>query len=154
VKVRLLAIGRDRSGLFAPAVDEYLGRLGRTLKLELVELPEARRHAGTPQAKEEEGATLLARLRPGERLVALDERGEQPTSVELARRLARWQERGQDVALVIGGADGLAPAVLERAAERLSLSRLTLPHRLARLVLVEQLYRAVTILRGEPYHKD
>jgi 23S rRNA (pseudouridine1915-N3)-methyltransferase len=74
--------------------------------------------------------------------------------VELARRLARWQARGQDVALVIGGADGLAPAVLERAAERLSLSRLTLPHRLARLVLVEQLYRAVTILRGEPYHKD
>jgi len=154
VKLRLLAIGRDRSGLFAPAVDEYLGRLARTLKLELVELPEARRHAGTPQAREEEGATLLARLRPGERLVALDERGEQPTSVELARRLQRWQERGQDVALVIGGADGLSAAVLERAAERLSLSRLTLPHRLARLVLVEQLYRAATILRGEPYHKD
>jgi 23S rRNA (pseudouridine1915-N3)-methyltransferase len=154
VKVRVLAIGRDRSGLFAPAVDEYLGRLARTLKLEVVELPEARRHAGTPQAREEEGAAILAKLRPGERLVALDERGEQPTSVELARRLARWQERGQDVALVIGGADGLAPAVLERAAERLSLSRLTLPHRLARLVLVEQLYRAVTILRGEPYHKD
>jgi 23S rRNA (pseudouridine1915-N3)-methyltransferase len=152
--VRLLAIGRDRSGLFAPAVEEYLGRLARTLKLELVELPEARKHAGTPQAREEEGATILAKVKPGERLVALDERGEQPTSVELARRLSRWQERGQDVALVIGGADGLAPAVLEKAAERLSLSRLTLPHRLARLVLVEQLYRAVTILRGEPYHKD
>jgi 23S rRNA (pseudouridine1915-N3)-methyltransferase len=154
VKVRLLAIGRDRSGLFAPAVEEYLGRLARTLKLELVELPEARKHAGTPQAREEEGATILAKVKPGERLVALDERGEQTTSVELARRLSRWQERGQDVALVIGGADGLAPAVLEKAAERLSLSRLTLPHRLARLVLVEQLYRAVTILRGEPYHKD
>ncbi len=154
MKLRVLAIGRDRSGLFAPAVEEYLGRLARTLKLELVELPEARKHAGTPQAKEEEGATILAKLRPGERLVALDERGEQPTSVELARRLARWQERGQDVALVIGGADGLSPAVLERAQERLSLSRLTLPHRLARVVLVEQLYRAVTILRGEPYHKD
>jgi 23S rRNA (pseudouridine1915-N3)-methyltransferase len=154
VKVRLLAIGRDRSGLFAPAVDEYLSRLSRTLKVELVELPEARRQAGTPQAREEEGATLLARLKPGERLVALDERGEQPSSLELARRLARWQERGQDVALVIGGADGLAPAVLARADERLSLSRLTLPHRLARLVLVEQLYRAVTILRGEPYHKE
>jgi len=154
VKVRVLAIGRDRSGLFAPAVEEYLGRLARTLKVELVELPEAKRHAGTPQAKVEEGVTLLAKVRPGERVVALDERGEQPTSVELAARLQRWQARGQDVALVIGGADGLAPAVLERADERLSLSRLTLPHRLARLVLVEQLYRAVTILRGEPYHKD
>jgi 23S rRNA (pseudouridine1915-N3)-methyltransferase len=154
VKVRLLAVGRDRSGLYAPAVDEYVGRLARYLRFELVELPEAKKHAGTPQAKEEEGATLLAKVRPGERLVALDERGEQPTSVELAGRLQRWQARGQDVALVIGGADGLAPAVLQQAAERLSLSRLTLPHRLARLVLVEQLYRAVTILRGEPYHKD
>ncbi len=154
MKVRVLAVGRDRSGLFAPAVDEYLGRLARTLKLEVVELPEARKHAGTPQAREEEGATILARLRPGERLVALDERGEQPTSVELARRLARWQERGQDVALVIGGADGLAPAVLERAQERLSLSRLTLPHRLARLVMLEQLYRAASILAGDPYHRD
>jgi 23S rRNA (pseudouridine1915-N3)-methyltransferase len=154
VKVRILAIGRDRSGLFAPGVDEYLERLSRTLQVELVELPEARRHAGTPQAREEEGATLLARLRPAERAVALDERGDQPTSLELSRRLAGWQARGQDVALLIGGADGLAPAVLERAQERLSLSRLTLPHRLARLVLVEQLYRAVTILRGEPYHKE
>jgi 23S rRNA (pseudouridine1915-N3)-methyltransferase len=154
VKLRLLAIGRDRSGLFAPAVEEYLGRLARTLKLELVELPEARKQAGTPQARDEEGATLLARVKPGERLVALDERGDQPTSVELAGRLARWQARGQDVALIIGGADGLSPAVLERAQERLSLSRLTLPHRLARVVLVEQLYRAVTILRGEPYHKE
>ncbi len=154
MKLRLLAIGRDRSGLFAPAAEEYLGRLARTLKLELTELPEARKHAGTPQAKEEEGATLLAKVRPGERLVALDEHGEQPTSLELARRLARWQSLGQDVVLVIGGADGLAPAVLARAQEKLSLSRLTLPHRLARVLLLEQLYRAVTILRGEPYHKE
>ncbi len=154
MKLRLLAIGRDRSGLFAPAAEEYLGRLSRTLKLELTELPEARKHAGTPQAKEEEGATLLAKVKPGERLVALDEHGEQPTSLELARRLARWQSLGQDVVLVIGGADGLAPAVLARAQEKLSLSRLTLPHRLARVLLLEQLYRAVTILRGEPYHKE
>lgn len=154
MRLRLLAIGRDRSGLFAPAVEEYLGRLSRTLKLELTELPEARKQAGTPQAKEEEGATLLAKVKPGERLVALDEHGEQLTSLELARRLARWQSLGQDVVLVIGGADGLAPAVLARAQEKLSLSRLTLPHRLARLLLVEQLYRAATILRGEPYHKE
>jgi 23S rRNA (pseudouridine1915-N3)-methyltransferase len=153
VRLRILAVGRDRSGLFAPAVEEYLTRLGRTLKVELVELPEARKYAGTPRASEEEGATILGRLDARERLVALDERGDQPTSAELARRLAGWQARGQDLALVIGGADGLAPAVLERAAERLALSRLTLPHRLARVVLVEQLYRAVTILKGEPYHK-
>ncbi len=153
MKLRLLAVGRDRSGLYAPAVEEYVGRLSRQLKFELVELPEARKQAGTPQARDEEAATILARLGPRERVVALDERGEQPTSVELARRVERWMNTGQDVALVIGGADGLAPAVLERAQERLALSRMTLAHRLARLVLVEQLYRAMTILRGEPYHK-
>jgi 23S rRNA (pseudouridine1915-N3)-methyltransferase len=153
VKVRLLAVGRDRSGLYAPAVEEYVGRLQRQLKFELVELPEARKQAGTPQARDEEAATILARLGPRERVVALDERGEQPTSLELARRVEKWMTGGQDVALVIGGSDGLAPAVLERAQERLALSRLTLAHRLARLVLVEQLYRAMTIIRGEPYHK-
>jgi len=153
VRVRLLAVGRDRSGLYAPAVDEYVGRLSRQLRFELVELPEARKQAGTPQARDEEAVTILARLEARERVVALDERGDQPTSVELARRVETWMTRGQDVALVIGGSDGLAPAVLERAQERLALSRMTLAHRLARLVLVEQLYRAMTIIRGEPYHK-
>ena len=85
--------------------------------------------------------------------MALDERGREHTSPELARRLAAWLEGGRDVALVIGGSDGLAPALLERAEERISLSRLTLAHRLARVVLAEQLYRAFTILKGEPYHK-
>lgn len=153
MKLRLLAIGRDRSGLYAPAVEEYVGRISRYVKFELVELPEARKHAGTPQAKEEEAATILAKLGRGERLVALDERGKEWTSVELARRVGGWVEGGRDVALVIGGSDGLAPAILERAEEKLALSRLTLAHRLARLVLVEQVYRAFTILRGEPYHK-
>lgn len=153
MRVRLLAVGRDRSGLYAPAVDEYVARLSRQLKFELVELPEARKQAGTPQARDEEAATILGKLEARERVVALDERGDQPTSLELARRVERWMGRGQDVALVIGGSDGLAPAVLERAQERLALSTLTLAHRLARLVLVEQLYRAMTIIRGEPYHK-
>ena len=153
MKVRLLAVGRDRSGLYAPAVEEYVKRLSRQLRFELVELPEARKQAGTPQARDEEAVTILARLDPRERLVALDERGDQPTSLELASRVQRWMTRGKDVALVIGGSDGLAPAVLERAEERLALSKLTLAHRLARLVLMEQLYRAMTIIRGEPYHK-
>jgi 23S rRNA (pseudouridine1915-N3)-methyltransferase len=153
VKLRLVAVGKDRSGLYAPAVEEYATRLARYVRFELVEVPEARKHAGTPQAKEEEGAAILAKLRPGERVVALDERGEEPTSVAFAERMQRWMNAGQDVALVIGGSDGLAPAVRARAAETLALSRMTLAHRLARLVLLEQLYRAMTILRGEPYHK-
>jgi 23S rRNA (pseudouridine1915-N3)-methyltransferase len=153
MRIRIVAVGRDRSGLYAPAVEEYAGRLVRYVKFEVVEVPEARRHAGTPRAKDEEAEALLARLAPRERVVALDERGEEDTSALFARRVGRWLERGRDVALLVGGSDGLAPTVLERADEKLALSRLTLAHRLARLVLVEQLYRAMTILRGEPYHK-
>jgi 23S rRNA (pseudouridine1915-N3)-methyltransferase len=153
VKLRVLAVGRDRSGLYAPAVEEYAARLGRYVKFELVEVPEARKLAGTPRARDEEGAALLGKLGPRERLIALDERGMELTSAAFAERLGRWLARGQDVAFVIGGSDGLAAEVLERADEKLALSRFTLAHRLARLVLVEQLYRAMTILRGEPYHK-
>jgi 23S rRNA (pseudouridine1915-N3)-methyltransferase len=153
VRLRILAVGRDRSGLYQPAVEEYLRRLSRYARLELVEVPEARKHAGTPRAREEEGESLLSRIGERERVVALDERGREHTSPELARRLAAWLEGGRDVALVIGGSDGLSEALLARAEERLSLSRLTLAHRLARLVLAEQLYRAFTILRGEPYHR-
>ena len=153
MRLRLVAVGKDRSGLYAPAVEEYARRLARYARFELVEVPEARRHAGTPRAREEEGEALLAKLGPRERVVALDERGEEDASLAFARRVERWLQGGQDVALVIGGSDGLAPAVRARAAETIALSRLTLAHRLARLVLVEQLYRAFTILRGEPYHK-
>jgi 23S rRNA (pseudouridine1915-N3)-methyltransferase len=153
LKLRVVAVGKDRSGLYAPAVDEYAKRLSRYVKFELVEVPEARKHAGTPQARDEEAAALLARIAPRERVVALDERGEERTSADFAGRVRRWVEGGRDVALVIGGSDGLAEAVLARADEKIALSRMTLAHRLARLVLVEQLYRAMTILRGEPYHK-
>lgn len=153
MRLRVVAVGKDRSGLYAPAVEEYAKRLSRYGRFELVEVPEARRHAGTPQAREEEGASLLAKLAPRERVVALDERGEELTSVAFAARVQRWQERGQDVTLVIGGSDGLSAAVLARADEKLAVSRFTLAHRLARLVLVEQIYRAMTLLRGEPYHK-
>jgi 23S rRNA (pseudouridine1915-N3)-methyltransferase len=153
MRLRVVAVGRDRSGLYAPAIEEYAKRLGRYVKFELVEVPEARKHAGTAQAKEEEAEALLAKLAPRERVVALDERGAEWTSVAFAERVRRWTEGGRDVALVIGGSDGLSRAVLDRAEEKLALSQMTLAHRLARLVLVEQLYRAMTILRGEPYHK-
>ncbi len=153
MKLRVVAVGRDRSGLYAPAVDEYAKRLARYLRFEIVEVPEARKHAGTPSARDEEGEALLAKIGERERVVALDERGEEGTSVVFARRVERWLSRGQDVVLVVGGSDGLSTAVRARADETLALSRMTLAHRLARLVLVEQLYRAMTILRGEPYHK-
>jgi len=153
MRVRIVAVGKDRSGLYAPAVEEYVKRLSRLVRLELVEIPEARKHAGTPRARDEEAEALLERIDPRERVVLLDERGDEPTSPELARRLERWLAGGRDLAFVIGGADGHGEAVRDRADETLSLSRMTLAHRLARLVLAEQLYRAFTIVRGEPYHK-
>jgi 23S rRNA (pseudouridine1915-N3)-methyltransferase len=153
VRIRILAVGKDRSGLYAPAVDEYARRIARYVRFEIVEVSEARRHAGTPRARDEEGEALLAKIGERERVILLDERGDEETSPELARRVGRWLSRGQDVSLVVAGSDGPSAAVRARASGTLALSRLTLPHRLARLVLAEQLYRAFTILRGEPYHK-
>jgi 23S rRNA (pseudouridine1915-N3)-methyltransferase len=123
------------------------------VKFAVEEVPEARKAAGTPRARDEEAASLLDRIADGERVVLLDERGKEGTSLDFARRVASWVEGARDVTLVIGGSDGHGDAIRARAAETLGLSRLTLAHRLARLVLVEQLYRAFTILRGEPYHK-
>jgi 23S rRNA (pseudouridine1915-N3)-methyltransferase len=134
-------------------VAEYAKRIARYARFAVEEVPEARRAAGTPKARDEEAEALLARIGARERVVALDERGREATSPDLARRLASWLQDGRDVTFVVGGPDGLGDAVRERADETLALSRLTLAHRLARLVLVEQLYRAFTILRGEPYHK-
>ncbi len=151
MKLTFLSVGRDRSGLFQPGVDEYAQRLARTHKLALVELPESR--ASGEAAKEDEGARVLAKLSARDALVALDERGKALSSVQLSQWLGRQQDSGRDVAFVIGGDEGLSEAVRAKAALVLSLSALTLPHRLARLVLLEQVYRAFSILRGEPYHK-
>jgi 23S rRNA (pseudouridine1915-N3)-methyltransferase len=153
VRLRLLSVGRDRSGLYAPAIEEYAKRIARYVKFSVEEVPEARRAAGTSRAKDEEAASLLDRIAEGERVVLLDERGRETTSPEFARRLGGWIEAAKDVSLVIGGSDGHGEAIRSRASESLCLSRLTLAHRLARLVLLEQVYRGFTILRGEPYHK-
>lgn len=151
MKLTFLSVGKDRSGLFSPGVDEYVKRLGHTAKVAVVELSESR--ASGVKAKEAEGEALLKKLSPRDVLVALDERGKQLSSVEFAKWLGRQQDSGKDVAFVIGGDEGLSHAVREKAGLVLSLSAMTLPHRLARLMLVEQVYRGFSILRGEPYHK-
>lgn len=153
MRIRVLSVGKDRSGLYLPAVEEYAGRISRYARFAMEEVPEARRAAGTPRARDEEGESLLGRIGDAERVVLLDERGKEHDSLSFARRVAAWVEGAKDVTLVVGGSDGHGEAIRARAQETLTLSRLTLPHRLARLVLVEQLYRAFTILRGEPYHK-
>jgi len=151
MKLTVLSVGRDRSGLFAPGVEEYAQRLSHVAKVALVELTESR--ASGEKAKGEEGQALLAKLSPRDVLVALDERGKALSSVDFAAWLGRQADTGRDVAFAIGGDEGLSDAVRAKAGLVLSLSAMTLPHRLARLVLLEQVYRAFTILRREPYHK-
>lgn len=151
MKLTFLSVGKDRSGLFSPGVDEYVKRLSHTAKVSVLELPESR--ASGEKAKEEEGEALLAKLSSRDVLVALDERGKALSSVDFAKWLGRQQDGGKDVAFVIGGDEGLSEAVRKKAGLVLSLSAMTLPHRLARLMLVEQVYRGFSILRGEPYHK-
>ncbi|MCC6334063.1 MAG: 23S rRNA (pseudouridine(1915)-N(3))-methyltransferase RlmH [Myxococcales bacterium] len=151
MKLTFLSVGKDRSGLFAPGVEEYASRLSHVAKVQLVELHASK--ASGVKAKTEEGEALLAKLSPRDALVALDERGRALSSVDFAAWLGRQQDSGRDVAFAIGGDEGLADEVRTKAALVLSLSAMTLPHRLARLVLLEQVYRAFTILRREPYHK-
>lgn len=151
MKLTVLSIGKERSGLFLPGVEEYAKRLSHVAKLELVELPESRKSG--PPAKADEAQAILGRLKPTDVLVALDEKGKALASVPFAKWLEQHQSQGRHVVFVIGGDEGLDEAVRARAQLTLSLSAMTMPHRLARLVLMEQLYRAFSILRGEPYHK-
>lgn len=154
LKVRLVSVGKDRSGLFEPAVQEYASRLSHYTRFELVELPEATgRKLKAGDAKTAEAEAILARRKPQDWVVALDERGKELDSVELSRYLAKAQGGSKDLLFVIGGDEGLDESVRQAAHLTLSLSRMTLPHRLARVVLIEQIYRAFTILKGEPYHK-
>lgn len=146
LNIRVVSIGKDRSGLFAPAVAEYVKRLGHYTKLELIELPER-------QGASDEAEALLGKRQRGDLLVALDERGASWSSRELASYVGKAQNQSRHLTFLVGGDEGLDPSVREAADAVLSLSKLTLPHRLARLLLIEQLYRAFTILRGEPYHK-
>ena len=148
----LLAVGKLRPS-FREACDDYLRRLGRHVKFREVEVREASRAPGVDAQRAEEAARLEARIPAGARLVALARQGSAWSSEELARRLGRWLHEGRPVALAIGGSRGLAPELLAGASDRWSLGPLTLPHELARVVVAEQLYRAGTILRGEPYHK-
>jgi 23S rRNA (pseudouridine1915-N3)-methyltransferase len=151
LRLTLISIGKDRSGFFEPGVQEYVGRLSRVTKVSLVQLPESG-HTGA-RAKADEAAAILKKVPEGDVLVALDERGKSLSSTAFAQWLGRQRDAARNVCCVVGGDEGLAEEVTAQAALTLSLSAMTLPHRLARLMLAEQLYRAFSILRGEPYHK-
>jgi 23S rRNA (pseudouridine1915-N3)-methyltransferase len=152
MNITLLTVGKLRPSCRA-LCDDYLRRLGRHVSVREVEVKEASRAATVEAQREAEGSRLMERAPERARLVALTRAGSGWSSEELARRLGSWLTEARPVALAIGGSRGLSPGLVARAADRWSLGPLTLPHELARVVVAEQLYRAATILRGEPYHK-
>jgi len=152
--IRVLAVGSRQPAWVSTAFDEYRVRLPRNWRFALKEIPTASRKRGEAgSAMAAEADAILAELGADERMVALDECGTQVTSEGLADWLEAWQNGGRDVCLVIGGPDGLAPGCLARAEKRWSLSRLTLPHGLVRILLAEQLYRAWSLTTSHPYHR-
>ncbi|MGH8274724.1 MAG: 23S rRNA (pseudouridine(1915)-N(3))-methyltransferase RlmH [Gammaproteobacteria bacterium] len=155
MRIRLLAVSSRPPRWAGEAFDEYAKRLPPALKLEapLIALARGRRR-DRKRVLADEGERMIAAIGVSDRVVALDERGEPWSTADLAHRLADWQTRGENIALLIGGPDGLAPACIERADTRWSLSSLTLPHALVRVLLVEQLYRAVSLNAGHPYHRS
>ncbi|WP_168123316.1 23S rRNA (pseudouridine(1915)-N(3))-methyltransferase RlmH [Paenibacillus sp. HB172176] len=157
--IQIAAVGKLKEKYLVLGIAEYAKRLGPYVKLTLTEVPDERAPetmspAEEAQVREREGERLLAQLKPDAHVVALALDGELWSSEDLAGQLDRLATYGRShVAFVIGGSNGLAPAVLQRAQQKLSFGRMTLPHQLMRLVLIEQIYRAVKINRGEPYHK-
>lgn len=138
------------------AVGEYSKRFGRDIRYTIKEIKPEKRGSGVgaAQGMASEEKRILEAIPDGAFLVVLDERGQAPTSVELAEHLKHWQQNGEHVCLVIGGADGLTDAVKRQARLMLRLSSLTLPHGMVRVLLTEQLYRAVSILNNHPYHRE
>jgi 23S rRNA (pseudouridine1915-N3)-methyltransferase len=157
MRLRLIAVGTRMPEWVDAAFNEYWRRLRGLWKLELIELPTAsRRHSGGAAlaAMTAEAQKIVAMLAQRDFVVALDERGMERTTKTLSRWLEQRRASGQDLAFIIGGPDGLSEEVLARAHFRLSLSRLTMPHGLVRVVLAEQLYRAATLLAAHPYHRE
>ena len=155
MKLSVLAVGHRQPDWVSAGCAEYLKRMPRELPATVTEIkPEARGSKTREQLLAAEKGRIREALQGGSRIVVLDEKGDDLTTLKLARRLETWMQDGRDVALLIGGADGLDEEFKQRADDKLRLSSLTLPHGLARLLLCEQLYRAVSVLKNHPYHRE
>ncbi|MDJ0862733.1 MAG: 23S rRNA (pseudouridine(1915)-N(3))-methyltransferase RlmH [Gammaproteobacteria bacterium] len=154
--VRLIAVGKGMPAWVAAGFNEYAGRLPTDCRLELVEVTAQRRgkRQDTTRAMHEECTRLRAAVPKGAWTIALDEGGRPWSTRQLAAELARWRQEESHVALLVGGSDGLDPDCRKQARQVWSLSSLTLPHMLVRVMIAEQIYRAWTVVAGHPYHRD
>lgn len=156
MELTVVAVGTRMPGWVQEAWSEYARRFPRGLDLQLREIPMPRRgrNADVAALKKTESEALLAAVPRGSRVIALDEGGKQWSTVELAQKLERWMQEENGVTFMVGGPDGLSAEIRKQAAEVWSLGRLTLPHPLVRALLAEQIYRAWTITRNHPYHRN
>ena len=155
MKIRCLAIGTRMPAWVYQGVEEYTKRMPKDFALEFVELPMGHRGKNTDKktAIAAEAKSIRDALQPSDKVVALDVQGQSWSTEKLAQQAEKWRQDGQNLAILIGGPDGLDAELLQQAQLRWSLSELTLPHPMVRLILAEQLYRAWTILMNHPYHK-
>lgn len=155
MRLHLIAVGARMPAWVKQGYEHYAARLPRECSLQLIEIPAARRRKQmtVDRALREEGERLLAAIPAATRVIALDVNGREWSTEELSGQLAVWLRDGRDVALLVGGPEGLAPACRARADMAWSLSRLTFPHPLVRILVAEQLYRAWSILTSHPYHR-
>ncbi len=155
MRLGILAVGHKLPDWVASGCAEYVKRMPRELPMSVTEIkPEPRGSKSREQLLSAEKTRLLAALQGYSRIVVLDERGADLTTLKLAQRLENWMREGGDTAFVIGGADGIDEELKRAADDTIRLSSLTLPHAMARLVLCEQLYRAVSVVRNHPYHRE
>lgn len=155
MRIRLIAVGTRMPDWVETAYADYAARLPHECRLELVEIAPAQRgkNADIERAKQQEGEKILKAAPRDSLVIALDEHGKQLGSTDWSRELKAWMQSGRDTCLLVGGPDGHAGEVLARADQRWSLSKLTLPHALVRVVVAEQLFRAWSLLANHPYHR-
>ncbi|WP_371323744.1 23S rRNA (pseudouridine(1915)-N(3))-methyltransferase RlmH [Dechloromonas sp. ZY10] len=155
MKLQVVAVGHRQPDWVAAGCAEYLKRMPRELPASVLEIkPEPRGSKTREQLLAAEKARIREVLPNSCRLIVLDEKGDDLTTLQLARRLENWMQDGRDCVLLIGGADGIDEELKRQASDKLRLSSLTLPHGMARLLLCEQLYRAVSVLKNHPYHRE
>lgn len=156
MKTILILVGKTTDKHFQAGISDYADRIGHYMPFELLTIPELKntRSLSEEQQKQMEGELIIRQLQPSDTVVLLDEHGREMRSIEFARWLEQKRTTARRLVFVIGGPYGFSPAVYARASEQLSLSRMTFSHQMIRLVFTEQVYRACTIIRGEPYHHE